>query len=332
MRVQEATTIVEGCYKLFTSNIANVGDAMTRVQDNDHIEGCYKTPPVNDDEQYNEFFDNLMDNLLGSNEDDDESQESDGDYEKDEGDDEDGKQSENEDQVDDIMDEENNIQDVDVDMADFYLNVESDVEGACINDVHGHELEYMEVINNEEFKSKKGVALGQYIYNHSQLDKRVVPVINKGQVGTQPTTSKSKGKEVKTQKVTCGWYIHASRSNLESDWFIRTLNQTHTCLQTMKLRACTASLICKKIIDQVETDPNIPLGSIQDHFQKTYHVGISMEKVFRAKDMARKHVIGDYTKQFELLRDYALELQATNLDTTIKIDVCPNGNPASPTR
>ncbi|XP_052627473.1 uncharacterized protein LOC128134097 [Lactuca sativa] len=57
-----------------------------------------------------------------------------------------------------------------------------------------------------------------------------------------------------------------------------------------------------------------------------------MDKVFRAKDMARKHVIGDYTKQFELLRDYALELQATNPDTTVKIDVCPNGNPASPTR
>ena len=57
-----------------------------------------------------------------------------------------------------------------------------------------------------------------------------------------------------------------------------------------------------------------------------------MDKVFRAKDMARKHVTGDYTKQFELLRDYALELQATNPDTTVKIDVCPNGNPASPTR
>nr|KAJ0210025.1 hypothetical protein LSAT_V11C400212890 [Lactuca sativa] len=145
---------------------------------------------------------------------------------------------------------------------------------------------------------------------------------HKGQVGTQLTTSKSKGKEVKTQKETCGWYIHPSR----------TLNQTHTCLQTRKPRACTASLTCKKIKDQVEPDPKIPLRSIQDHFQKTYQVGISMDKVFRAKDMARKHETGDYTKQFEFLRDYALELQATNPDTTVKIDVCPNGNPASPTR
>nr|KAJ0199190.1 hypothetical protein LSAT_V11C600302500 [Lactuca sativa] len=66
-------------------------------------------------------------------------------------------------------------------------------------------------------------------------------------------------------------------SNLESDWFIRTLNQTHTCLQTKKLRAY-----------QVEADLKIPLRAIQDHFQKTYQVGISMDKVFRTKDMARK--------------------------------------------
>ncbi|CAI9284144.1 unnamed protein product [Lactuca saligna] len=47
--VQGATTVVEGCYKPFTSNIANVGDEMIGVQDNDHIDGCYNTPPVNDD-------------------------------------------------------------------------------------------------------------------------------------------------------------------------------------------------------------------------------------------------------------------------------------------
>ncbi|CAI9280173.1 unnamed protein product [Lactuca saligna] len=392
--VHEAATVVEGCYNPFTSNIANVGDEMIGVHDNDHIDGCYNTPPINDDEQYNELFDNLMENLNGSDEyveeyeGDVESEESDEEYEKDEGDDHDGKQSENEDKVDDIMDEENNIEDVDVDMADFFLNVESDVEGACIND--GHEPEDMEVINNEEFESLdegsdqdrerralirnlgkekrcnlgsvhiQSFSVGQKFKSKKELKelidvhaletrrnlffkkndsqrlraqcRGVVPVINKGQVGTKPTTSKSKGKEVKTQKETCGWYIHASRSNPESDWFIRTLNQTHTCLQTRKLRACTASLICKKIIDQVEADPKIPLRAIQDHFQKTYQVGISMDKVFRAKDMARKHVTGDYTKQFELLRDYALELQATNPDTTVKIDVCPNGNPASPTR
>nr|KAJ0217714.1 hypothetical protein LSAT_V11C300139290 [Lactuca sativa] len=333
--VQEASTIVEGCYKAFTSNNANVEDEMIGVHDNDHIEGCYNTPPINDDEQYNELFDNLMENFLGSSEDakecegDDESEESDEDYENDEGDVEDGKHSENKDQVDNIMDEENNIQDVDVDMADFCLNVESDVEGACINDVYGHEPEDMEVINNEEFES---------LDEGSDQDRERRALIK--------NLGKEKGaalghsaEEVYLPSIKVKWRLNlplqkarAKKSNPESDWFIRTINQTHTCLQTRKLMACTASLICKRIIDQVEADPMIPLRTIQYHFQKTCQVGISMDKVFRAIDMARKHVTGDYTKQFELLRDYALELQAINPDTTVKIDMCPNGKPDSPTR
>nr|KAJ0206039.1 hypothetical protein LSAT_V11C500259080 [Lactuca sativa] len=96
--VHEAATVVEGCYKPFTSNIANVGDEMIGVHDNDHLDGCYNTPLINDDEQYNELFDNLMENLIGIDEDveeyegDDESEESDEEYEKDEGEDHDGKQ------------------------------------------------------------------------------------------------------------------------------------------------------------------------------------------------------------------------------------------------
>ncbi|CAI9266701.1 unnamed protein product [Lactuca saligna] len=139
-------------------NLEDIDDLKEKENTNEDemIDGCYNTPPINDDEQYNELFDNLMENLNGSDEyveeyeGDVESEESDEEYEKDEGDDHDGKQSENEDKVDDIMDEENNIEDVDVDMADFFVNVESDVEGACIND--GHEPEDMEVINNEEYQ------------------------------------------------------------------------------------------------------------------------------------------------------------------------------------
>nr|KAJ0210839.1 hypothetical protein LSAT_V11C400209020 [Lactuca sativa] len=54
--VHEAATVVKGCYKPFTSNVANIGDEMIGVHDNDHIDRCYNTPPINDDEQYNELL------------------------------------------------------------------------------------------------------------------------------------------------------------------------------------------------------------------------------------------------------------------------------------
>nr|KAJ0202613.1 hypothetical protein LSAT_V11C500266050 [Lactuca sativa] len=381
--VQEAATCVH------IDEMDGVREATNVVQEASTFdEEGYNTPLDDDNAEYEGDGESEEGNQ--EYEEDDESQESDPNFEEyDESEnsdpeyEEDERQIEDEDHMDDIMDVDNNIQDVDVDMGDFTLNVESDVEG-------GHEPEDMEVINNEEFESldegsdqdrerraliknlrkekrcslgvvhKQSFSVGDKFNSKKELKEAidlhalesrrnlffkkndnvrlraqcrgVVPVTNKGQVGSQATTSKRKGKELKTQKVTCGWYIHASRSNPESDWFIRTLNQTHTCLQTRKLRACTASLISKKIFDQVEANPDIPLRAIQDHFQKTYQVGVSMDKVFRAKDKARKHITGDYTKQYELLRDYVLELQATNPDTTVKIDVCSEPNPDSPTR
>ncbi|KAL4587707.1 hypothetical protein LXL04_000581 [Taraxacum kok-saghyz] len=56
------------------------------------------------------------------------------------------------------------------------------------------------------------------------------------------------------------------------------------------------------------------------------------DKIFRAKAAATKLMVGDYTKQYEILRDYCLELQATNPGTTIKIDVYSDPNPSNPTR
>ena len=34
--------------------------------------------------------------------------------------------------------------------------------------------------------------------------------------------------------------------------------------------------------------------------------------MFRAKARATKNVVGDYSKQYDLLRDYVLELQSNN--------------------
>ncbi|KAL4557497.1 hypothetical protein LXL04_035677 [Taraxacum kok-saghyz] len=156
-----------------------------------------------------------------------------------------------------IVDQENTIHDVDVDMADFRLNVDSDMErddvlnGFPVDD----EPEDMEVINYEDWES---------LDEGSDQDSKRRALI------------KSLGKPRKC-----------------------SLGEIH------------------KILDQVEANPVVPLRALQDHIQKKYEVGVSMDKVYRAKDKAKQLVVGDYTKQYELLRDYVLELQATNADTTV---------------
>ncbi|KAI3700771.1 hypothetical protein L2E82_45409 [Cichorium intybus] len=87
-----------------------------------------------------------------------------------------------------------------------------------------------------------------------------------------------------------------------------------------------------QIMDQVESNPEIPVRALQDQLQKKYEVALSIDKVFRAKAAATKIVVGDYTKQYAILRDYILELQATNPETTARVDVYSEPNPSSPTR
>ncbi|KAI3520085.1 hypothetical protein L1887_09307 [Cichorium endivia] len=84
--------------------------------------------------------------------------------------------------------------------------------------------------------------------------------------------------------------------------------------------------------DQVELNPTVPLRSLQDQLQNKYDLGVSIHKVQRAKAAALNHVIGDYTKQYEVLRDYLMELQATNDGTIVKLEVVSEANLSLQTR
>ncbi|GJR12654.1 hypothetical protein Tco_0795306 [Tanacetum coccineum] len=50
-------------------------------------------------------------------------------------------------------------------------------------------------------------------------------------------------------------------------------------------------------------------------------VGVSKQKVFRAKKMAYERGVANYTQQYAQLRDYYMELKERNPNTTVKIEV-----------
>ncbi|GKA28787.1 NB-ARC domains-containing protein [Tanacetum coccineum] len=70
-------------------------------------------------------------------------------------------------------------------------------------------------------------------------------------------------------------------------------------------------------------------------FQKISVDVSEFSKIYRSKRTSKplkKKVKGDYTHQYALLRDYALELQRTNHDTTVKIDIERCCDPTAPER
>nr|GEX84707.1 hypothetical protein [Tanacetum cinerariifolium] len=117
----------------------------------------------------------------------------------------------------------------------------------------------------------------------------------------------------------------------ESSWYCRVFKDTHTCLQSRTVRKCTSSFLSKEIEETIKPNPKIPLSALKEQLQK-YEIGVSKQKVFRAKQMAEHKVHGDHITQYTQLRQYVLELKEKNPDITVKIDVERDYEPDSITR
>ncbi|GKA17265.1 heat stress transcription factor B-4-like protein [Tanacetum coccineum] len=86
------------------------------------------------------------------------------------------------------------------------------------------------------------------------------------------------------------------------------------------------------IFEQVRFNLDIPVKAVQDQLQCELEVQISMNKAFKAKAKAEREIRGHHVLQYFMLRDYVVELQSTNPNTTVKIAVEKNTDPSLPTR
>lgn len=138
--------------------------------------------------------------------------------------------------------------------------------------------------------------------------------------------------EAQEKEGPCPWVIYASKWKKDINWEVKTYNKEHRCLQTREVKACTYKFLSTQILDQVEVNPEIPVRALQEQLEKQYQVDISEMKAFRARTEALHRVRGDYGAQYNLLREYILELQTRNPETTVKLDVESEPNPSSETR
>ncbi|GJZ69674.1 mutator type transposase [Tanacetum coccineum] len=94
----------------------------------------------------------------------------------------------------------------------------------------------------------------------------------------------------------------------------------------------TTEFLIEDIEETIKPNPEVPIRALKDQLQKKYQLGVTDNKIYRAKAKASMKVLGDYTEQYAILRDYVLELQRTNPDTIVKLDVERWLDPSKPTR
>ncbi|GJV58884.1 hypothetical protein Tco_1464984 [Tanacetum coccineum] len=159
-----------------------------------------------------------------------------------------------------------------------------------------------------------------------------VPVFTMSQ-GTGPTgpnrgmevgPSRSSGPTTKSKKRKNTCTNDASQASLS---FLDAHDKGDLCPWVLEIKHCTYKFLSEKIFEQVRINPNIPVKAVQDQLQRELEVQISMRKAFRAKAKAEREIREDHVLQYSMLRDYVVELQSTNPNTTVKIVVKRNTDP-----
>nr|GEV48711.1 hypothetical protein [Tanacetum cinerariifolium] len=291
-----------------------------------------------------------------------------------------------------IVDTDNVINEVDVDMQEFYQNIDKDVEWvgqskgnvevlAQVDVEEGFDLNDFDMdidcdSDNESSKERKRAlrALKKeqlYVWKNDKLRIRAVcrgkcpnsvgPNASKLNSPNKGKLKQVNGKWVKSKTVktscsgqginkvdgirikvcgkkgsyvydtiTCLWSLQISKEN--NTWTVKTYKDEHTCLQTREVKLLTDKWLSNQIEDIVKPNPSIPVKALKEQLHKKYQVGISTSKVKRAWAASIMKVKGDFSKQYSMLRDYVLELQRTNEDTIVKIDLERDYNPSETTR
>nr|KAJ0200033.1 hypothetical protein LSAT_V11C600329930 [Lactuca sativa] len=128
------------------------------------------------------------------------------------------------------------------------------------------------------------------------------------------------------------WELLVCKWKKDGDWTVKTYEKEHKCLQTRKIKDCIYKFLSKQILEQLESNPEIPIRALKEQLERKYQIQISDMKVFRAKEKAQETIRGDFGGQYSIFWDYLLEVQTRNPNTTVKLQCKNSSNPASDTR
>nr|GEV54206.1 hypothetical protein [Tanacetum cinerariifolium] len=177
-----------------------------------------------------------------------------------------------------FMDEENLIDDVEVDMADFKSHTDPDVEWVGCKETIEEENQVFKLEEVDHEECDNGSDLDEGVRRKAL---RKVARMHKAKAGKGETIWKE------------NFFVREqfSTSKLVKDKEVKTLEDNHKCLQSRIVKKCKASFLPREVEESITLNPYIPLSSLKDQFQKKIKVGVSNQKVFRAKKMAYERVV-----------------------------------------
>ncbi len=127
----------------------------------------------------------------------------------------------------------------------------------------------------------------------------------------------------KDKKGICGFLAFVSQVGDKHTFRMKRWIGDHTCARKTNNRSATAKWVSKAVLKKMATsdDGAVSCSSIVTDMRTNHAVGITMNRAWRAKKIAKEKLEGDAAKQYNLLWRYSAELKRVNNGNNCKINV-----------
>lgn len=122
----------------------------------------------------------------------------------------------------------------------------------------------------------------------------------------------------------CRWEIRATLDRVTDFFVIRSYVPEHDCDQgfgKVQTRKFTARVILDLISDDIRNMPCIRPRDVQRQVKKKFGVDISYFLSWKATEVCKSLIFGDYSKSYSYLPAYFAEVERTNPDSVVALDL-----------
>ena len=118
----------------------------------------------------------------------------------------------------------------------------------------------------------------------------------------------------------CPWKVSAGLDK-EANFWISVLYDTHTCIRSFHSKQVSAHWGAEKYVDQFQTNIEFKAKDLVAAMGRDVIVQLALSKAYRARDIARGMVRGDFCEQFTKVRRCCAKLRRSNPGTMAKVIV-----------
>ncbi|KAF7147202.1 hypothetical protein RHSIM_Rhsim03G0174600 [Rhododendron simsii] len=119
----------------------------------------------------------------------------------------------------------------------------------------------------------------------------------------------------------CDWLIYASYVPSDAVYRVKRYDAVQNCVRSFHVPWVSTKWILDKYCDRIRSNPTWPTKSLAETIEKERTVRVSIQKVYRARQMALELIQGSAEEQFQQLWGYVEEVRSSNPGTTIKMKV-----------